>query len=147
MDSATNSLFSRINPDKENSDIFTETVEIYKLREEIIARLTLLEENDFGLFWWQDLKIMEIFKMLFESGIILLPRNPVERLRWIALLCIEMSNYQEFDCGNVVLPLDFLPDEMLEIFEDCYTLGIVTDVKDIRKRLTELGWNAVFGWK
>jgi hypothetical protein len=69
---------------------------------------------------------------------------PVERLRWIALLCVAMSNLEDFSCGNLVLPVDFLPDDMLVLYEDVYSVGVLEEVAKIRKQLEELGWKTVF---
>lgn len=143
MESAVNSLFPEILPGKANFDIFDETLEIYKLREEVLTRLTFIENNDDGSFWWQDKDLIGIFNTLYTSGIILLPRDPVDRLRWIALLCVEISNYEEFDCGNIILPVDFLPAEIFELYEEVYPENIVEGVKKIRKQLAEQGWESM----
>jgi len=144
VDSAVNTLFSEISPGKLNSEILAETLVIDKLREEVVRRLTQIEKLDLG-FWWQDKDLMEMFNSVFKSGCIILPKDPVERLRWIALLCVEMSNTEGFDCGNIVIPLDFLPLEMMVLFEDLYGVDVLESVIEIREKVAEQGWGAVFG--
>lgn len=143
MESAVNSMFAVVFPGKSNYEVFNDALEIYMLREQVLAKLLQIEMSDTGDFWWQDKELMGIFDLLYKSGVILLPTNPAERLRWIALLCVEISNYEEFDCGNVILPIDFLPDEMLELFEDAYGAKLIEEVIKTRKQLVEQGWESL----
>lgn len=143
MDSEVNDFFQRVLVEKENHQIFNETLEIVRLREYVIEMLTRIEETDSG-FWWTDNDLMEMFDSLYTSGCIILPRDPVERLRWIALLCIEISEIEGFDCGNIVLPPDFLPEAMFGIYEDVYGVGVIEEIKKIRERLAKQGWEATF---
>jgi len=144
MESAVNSLFSPIMPGKQNAEILAEALEVEKLREEVVDRLSQIEAQDQGHFWWQDHKLMDIFRTVYESGCILLPIDPVERLRWIALLCVDMSSIEGFSCGNLVLPVDFLPDDMMVLFEEVYSVGVMEEVEKIRKQLAEGGWKSIF---
>ena len=69
--------------------------------------------------------------------VVFLPRDPVERLRWIALLCVAMSNIEGFPCGNLVLPVGFLPEDMMEIYEEVYSPDVIEEVEKIRKQMAE----------
>lgn len=144
MESAVNSMFSPLLPGKKNSEILAETLDIDRLREDVVKRLTKIVELDEGQFWWQDNELMEIFKAVYKSGCVLLPLDPVERLKWIALLCVAMSNIEGFACGNLVLPIDFLPEDMFEVYEDVYGVDVIEEVEKIRKQLAEQGWRAIF---
>ncbi len=139
-----NTYFLRILPGRENCEVLNEALEIQQFGDEVIERLRWLEENDPGIFWWEDKPLMSLFDCLYISGCIILPKNPTERLRWIALLCIEFSKIYEYSCGNVVIPPDFLPDELLETWEEVYGIDVIETVIKIRKALTEKGWEGVF---
>ncbi|EKD52677.1 MAG: hypothetical protein ACD_61C00275G0006 [uncultured bacterium] len=147
MDSAVNSLFSEVLPGKKNSEVFNETCDIDCLREEVVARLAKIEEDDSCQYWWQDKQLRNIFESVYKSGCILLPRDAVERLRWIAILCLQMSKIEGFSCGNVIIPPDFLPDDMMEMWVDVYGLDVVGQIAMIRMDLAKQGWEAIFpGW-
>ncbi len=137
-------FFTQILPDKKNKLVLEEALEIQQLGDEVIERLKWLEENDPGYPWWEDMPLMALFHDLYVSGCILLPKSPVERLRWTALLCVEFSNIYEYSCGNIVLPTDFVPDEMLEMWEEVYGVDVIETVTKIRKDLVDKGWEAVF---
>jgi hypothetical protein len=131
-------------PGKINSEVFNETCDIECLREEVVARLAKFEEDDSGQYWWQDKQLRNIFESVYKSGCILLPRDAVEKLRWIALLCLQMSKIEGFSCGNVIIPPDFLPDDMMEMWVDVYGLDVIGNVAMIRMDLAKRGWEAVF---
>ena len=144
MESAVNSMFSPIFSNKPNSEVLAETLDIDKLREAVVARLAEIEKEDRGHYWWEDKPLMDLIQTVYQSGCILLPTDSVERLRWIALLCVAMSNIEDFSCGNLVLPVDFLPDDMMELYEDVYGLDVIEEVVKIRKQLAEWGWKSTF---
>lgn len=142
MNTLLNDL-ERVSPDKENTEIFEETLGLDKLRKEVVKRLEWIEKHDTGL-WWLDKPLMSLFVTLYKAGCILLPKNPVERFRWIALLCLEISKMEEFACGNVVLPPDFLDEEYFEMYEGIYGVGLIDEISKLRSQLAERGWDAVF---
>ena len=144
MESAVNHMFLPILPGKLNSEVLAEALDIERLREEVVGRLSQIEKEDRGHFWWQDNELMDIFKTVYQSGCIQLPTDPVEKLRWIALLCVAMSNIEGFSCGNLILQVDFLPDDMLELYENAYSVDIFEEVAKLRKQLAEQGWMSVF---
>jgi hypothetical protein len=131
-------------PGKINSEVFNETCDIECLRAEVVARLTEIEKDDSGQYWWQDKQLRSIFESVYKSGCILLPRDAVERLRWIAILCLQMSKIEGFACGNVIIPPDFLPDDMMEMWVDVYGLDVIGQIAIIRMDLAKRGWEAVF---
>jgi len=142
MDSALMNSFSRILRDKENEALLQEALEIDKLREEVVSRLSWLEENDNGDFWWEDEVLMDIFESLYKSGCIYLPRNDVEKLRWIALLSVEICKIEGFSYGNLIIPPDYLPDSEITLFEDRYGVSVIEAVVKLRKDLSSRGWDA-----
>lgn len=144
MYSIVNMVFERILPGKENSDILQEAVDIEKFRKEIVTKLALFEQADNGNFWWQNKELMGLVDSLYKSGCILLPRGSIERLRWTAILLVAACNQEGFSCGNVIIPPDFLPDQMIDVFEDQYGFGVIENIRKIRKEVSERGWDAIF---
>lgn len=143
MNSLVNDV-ERVDPQKENVDVFEEALALEELRKEVVKRLIWIEKNYTGQFWWEDKPLMNLFLTLYKSGCIQLPQKPVDRLRWIALLCLEISNLEGFDCGNIIIPLDFLPDSLLFVFEEPYGRAVMESVLNLRDQLSTLGWEAVF---
>lgn len=143
MNTLINDL-DKVIQDKENTEVFEETLELEELRKQVVSRLEWIEKNDSGQFWWEDKPLIDLFITLYKCGCISLPKNPVERFRWIALLCLEISKMEEYACGNVVLPPDFLPEEFFEMYEDEYGVGVIDEIRKLRARLAERGWEAVF---
>lgn len=144
MDSEANTYFDKLLPEKENSEIFNEALQITEFREAVVKNLTRFEAEDVGHFWWQDKGLMSLFEELYKGGCITLPKNPVDRLRWVALLCIEISKLEGFSWGNVVIPPDYLPEEMVEMYERVYGSDVIEEVILIREQLREKGWESVF---
>lgn len=144
MDSEVNIFFEQVLAEKENSELLNEALQIAQLREEVIKNLTRFVAEDEGHFWWQDKELMGIFEELYKGGCITLPKNPVDRLRWTALLCIEISKMEGFSWGNVIIRPDYLPDEMVEIYERVYGTDVIEEVFKIREQLREKGWEATF---
>jgi len=68
MESAVNSIFSPIFPDKPNSGVLAETLDIDKLRKEAVAIPTEIEKEDRGHYWWEDKPLMDFYQTVFQSG-------------------------------------------------------------------------------
>lgn len=136
--------FERIEEGKENIVVFDETLESAELRKEVVERLIRFENSDELQFWWEDRPLLDIFMNLYRAGCISLPQDPVERFRWIALLCQEMSNEEGFDTSEIILVLDFLPEELMLLFEETYGTAVLENALDIRGRLSLEGWQAVY---
>lgn len=139
-----NESFPIVLSGRDNMDVFNEALEIQKFGDEVIERLRWIEENDPGYSWWEDKELMELFNSLYRCGCILLPREGVDRLRWIALLCIEFSNIYDFSCGNLVIAPDYVEDYELENWNDIYGTDVIEKVIDIRSKVKESGWEAIF---
>lgn len=146
-DSFSNTLFTKILPSKENEELFREAIEIQQLGDEVVERLRWIQLNIEGYLWWNDKKLIGIFTELYKSGCIVLPRYGAERIRWIALLCLEFSNIYSFDAQGIITPFDFLTEDMFAIFQDMYPKSVIKEVKELRGRLDDQGWEAVFGAK
>lgn len=135
--------FKKISPYKDNSQVLSETVEIEKLRERVVARLEAIENGNMPN-WWEDTELMHIFDQVFTAGIIPLPLDTIERVRWIAFICIAMSIREEFSYGNVLLPIDYLPSEMIFSGEfDQYGQDCLEGVSNFRKQVAERGWKSL----
>ncbi len=139
-------LFSKVSTIKTNNYLAQEALDMVFLRVSVVLILREFEATDTEAFWWKNRNLMKIFKDLYEAAVITLPSDPVDRLRWIALLCVECSISQDFDCGNLIIPPDYASNEDLERYEELYGSAIIADIKTIRNELTEKGWKVVFGW-
>ena len=49
-----------------------------------------------ALVWWKVKEIFSVFDELFTFGMILLPLDIIERIRWIALVCMAVCQMDEF---------------------------------------------------
>lgn len=145
MKSGLNDFFPLIVDGKGNGEVMDEAVAMLFLRESVVLCLSRIEKDDLGRFWWEDKELMKIFRDLYSAGVLPLPKDPVDRLRWIALVCVECCSEEGFAWGNIIIPLDFLPIEEFELFEDGYSQDMVEEVLALRKKLSELGWEKVFG--
>ena len=130
--------FYRISREKINSTVLKETVGIVKLRKFVVEQLTKIE-NGSEPFWWQNKELLAIFQSLSEIGEIVLPTDPVDRARWIALLCVAMAEVEGFSYGNVLIPADYLPEEMLTEQEERYGVGVIDDIRSFRNKLLKEG--------
>lgn len=144
MTEMVNKFFSKVSPDKENIEVFNHALEMPKLREYVVSLLKKFEEEDALAFWWEDRELMGLFNSVYKSGVIALPSTPVERLRWIALLCAKICEIEGFSWGNIIIPPDYLPTTMVEIYERVYGSVVIEEVLKIRDRLALCGWEAVF---
>ena len=146
MDDVAMMYFPVVVPGKENSEVMFEAVKLDLLRESVVLALKKIETEDLGHRWWEDSELMKIFGDLYKAGVIPLPVNPVDRLRWIALLCIEICVVEEFSWGNVLVPMDYIPYEKFELYEGRYSMSVFIEILKIRERLAGVGWQMVFGW-
>lgn len=147
MDSTVNTLFDQVLPDKENSEVFYEACDIEDLRKEVVARLEEVDISEPVKLWWEDKALIALFMDAYKSGCISLPTDPVERFRWIALLCVEMSNIESYDCGDIVNPLYFLTADLMVVFEGLYGDEALELVFGVWNRLNTEGWDSVVGLK
>lgn len=141
---AYDSLFPRISIDKKNNELSEEAIEMVYLRESVVTYLREIEEGNGNCFWWQNKKLMNVFDDLYTAGVLALPKDPVDRLRWIALLCVDCCNWQEFDCSNLVTPLDFMTGGMFELFREEFSEEHVKTILDFRDKLRKVGWKKAF---
>lgn len=138
-----NHLFDKVYGKKSNSAVISDLSKRVYLREAVVFCLTRIESRDEGINWWQDKELMSIFENLYKAGVLPLPADPVERIRWIAFLCMKTCEFDGFSYGNLLISLDYLPDEQLD---DSYGVSVLTDIQNLREELKQKGWNAVFGW-
>ncbi len=139
---AADKFFSRISSNKSNSTVLQDILEIEKLGELVISRLEVLEKDD-EILWWEDKELIRTFDKLFQAGIVLLPNDPVDRYRWIALVCISFSEKGGFSYGNLLFSVDYLPDEMLPEREERFGVGIIEEEQQFRKKLANEGWKSL----
>lgn len=137
-------IFEAMIPGIRNNHLFAEAVKMTQLRLEVVGRLEWIEANDTVRYWWEDRPLINLFVTLSRCGCIVLPGAPIDRLRWIALLSAEMGKAEGFQWKNIIIPPDYLPYEMVEMYERVYGTEIIAEVLEVRERLARLGWEAVF---
>lgn len=138
-----NKLFDRVSEERSNSAVISDMAKRVFLRKAVVTCLTRIGSRDEGMNWWQDKELMNIFENVYKAGVLPLPSDPVERIRWIAFLCMKTCEFDKFSYGNLLIPLDYLPDDQLD---DSYGVSVLTDTQNLREELKQKGWNAVFGW-
>ena len=118
-----------------------DTVGIEKLGKHVIARLDAVAKEDKG-FWWNDKELFSTFDHLFTTGVILLPLDVIDRVRWIALVCIGVSSKEGYSCGNVIVPVDYLPEEELYT-QTIYNEHFLEQVMNFRRKVAKQGWKSL----
>lgn len=141
--SFVNNSFTRIAEHRENIDFFNEALAIPDFPVLIVKHLERIENSSDGHDWWLDKELMKIFDDLYKCAIVSLPCEPVERIRWIALICIACSENAGFSYGNVLVPPDYLPDEEIEGYASLYGWDVIERIQELRKQLREKGWNSL----
>ncbi len=138
-----NSSFARLSKDKTNARLISDLVKKVYLRKSIVACLARIEAEDTVVNWWQDKELLSVFKNMHQAGVLPLPSDPVERVRWVALICVRACELDKFKYGNLITPLDYLPDDLID---DSYGVSTLIDIQNLREDLKNRGWNTVFGW-
>jgi hypothetical protein len=133
--------FRKIAPHKTNSEIVWDTIGIDTLAKFVVKRLSIVETED-KPFWWQDKELFRTFERGYSSGIIMLPMDVVERVRWIALMCVAICQKEGFSYGNVLIPPYYIPDEELYQF-DHYGASVLEEVQKFRRDVAEHGWKSL----
>ncbi len=129
-----------------NSEALRAAVELTELRTKVVEILKRIEKTDTDAFWWEDKELMALFMTVYKSGLIRLPTNPVERLRWIALVCVECSKAEGWqDHDKIIIPPDYLPDDLNGMYMKVYEPWVIDEVINLRNDLDARGWEAVFG--
>lgn len=131
--------FPRIVPWKDNEAVLNDTLAIEELRKTLVARMEKIEDSFYGR-WWSDRELVSLFHRLDLAGVIFLPKEVTDRMRWIALVCALAAEIEKFAFGNVIVEPDYLPDEFLEEFEKIYGLSVIDEVREFRKQAKESGW-------
>lgn len=139
-----NSNFARLSARNTNAVILRDLVKKIYLRESVILYLKRIEKDDLGINWWQDSELMNVFKNMYQAGVLPLPFDAVERIRWIALICVSVCIWEEFSFGNLISSLDYLPTSDLD---DSVNLDVARQILELRDNLKNNGWEYVFGWK
>lgn len=137
---ALNHWFPSVIKDVLNSELFFELIRIDELGDQVVAHLETFEKKDPGYPWQKDIELVGLFDKLYKCGCISLPKDPVHRIRWIALACVLFSKQRKFSYGNVLIPHDWVPDEELEHYEH-WGYIFTEEARQFRKELSEKGWN------
>lgn len=138
-----NTYFTRMESKRSNATLLGNYVKNRYLRLSVVKVLSDFETRDPGTNWWEEKDLLEIFKRMSETGALSLPKDSVERLRWVALVCISCCEKTDFDCGNLIVHLDYIPDDLLD---ESYGSDVLSQIRFIRQKLTVKGWVEVFGW-
>lgn len=138
-----NEKFERLSTSFTNAEILRDLVKRVYLRESVFTRLLSIEESGKNIKWWEDEELMNIFKNMYFAGVLLLPYNPVERLRWIALICSSVCEWKKHKNVNLLTDTDLLP--VGDVLAD-KSLVLKKEILDIRSELAKNGWDYVFNW-
>lgn len=142
-----NKIFDRVSSSKTNARVMDQMSKRVVVRAMVISCLRRINERKVEINWWQDTDLMDVFKHMYKADVLPLPIDPVERIRWIAFLCIRICEVDDFNYGSLLLPLDYLPDDQLDsLINSEYTKSIGAVVKKLRRDLKDMGWDKVFGW-
>jgi len=142
---ALGTFFSPVVLGKENFVVFNEILESETLRKDVVSHLKRIGPTTPTNYWLKDAQLIKLFMELYKSGVVPLPSDPVYRIRWIAIICLECCNDEGFDCGEIILPMDFLPDYLCAIFEEVFGKEIYGQATGLRDSLKKSGWISVFG--
>lgn len=142
-----NDIFSKVSDRKTNAEVIDQMSKRVIVRAVVVSCLIRINTRSEESNWWQDTDLMTTFKSMYLAGVLPLPNDSVERIRWIALLCMRACEIDGYDCGVLLLPLDYLPDDQLDdqLTGKPYELIRKTIIK-LRNELRDKGWEAVFGW-
>ena len=141
---AVDKFFPVVVAGKSNTEVFEDLMGLTEVRDTVVEHLRRIGPLTNKNFWWRDNQLVKLFNDLYKSGIVPFPPDPVDRIRWIALLCLEFANEKDFKWENIILPMDFLPDDMFGGLEKVYDVSIFIRIFRMRKRLADLGWEAYF---
>ena len=134
---AADRYFPQISAGITNGDLLIKTIGEKEASSFIVKRLEDIESKD--IFFWNDDMLFKWFEDKVDSNVFTLPKDPVEKIRWQALVCMAASITEGFSYGNVLIPPDILPEESKEfwIWEKHYGTSVLEDIIDLRKQLRE----------
>jgi hypothetical protein len=132
---AADRYFPQISADITNGNLLIKTIEEKGASSFMIQRLEDIESK--GNFFWNDDILFKWFEDKVDSNVFTLPKDPVEKIRWQALVCIAASITEGFSYGNVLIPPDCLPEESKVFwdYEKQYGTAVLEDIIDFRKQL------------
>lgn len=130
---SANDLFGRVSGRKTNAEVIDQMSKRVIVRAVVVSCLIRINTRTEETNWWQDTDLMTTFKNMYLAGVLPLPNDPVERLRWIAFLCVRACEVDGYDHGVLLLPLDYLPDDQLDSLPDSKPHeSIRTVIKNLR---------------
>ncbi len=142
-----NGIFDRVSDRMTNAEVIDHMSKRVIVRTMVVSCLIRINTRSKESNWWQDTDLMTLFKNMYFAGVLPLPNDPVKRIRWIAFLCKRACEVESYDCGVLLLPLDYLPDDQLDGLPDRKPQkSIRATVKKLRSELRDKGWDSVFGW-
>ena len=100
----------------------------------IVSRLKEIESRDDWQFW-EDAPLMNLFERHAQTA--RAPMDPVDRVRWAALVCIAAAKIEGFAYGNVVTEPDYLPEDSPEFteYEQIYGPAFLNNIREMRNQL------------
>ena len=107
--------------------------------------MSRLEEVEGGNspYWWDDKPLLRKFDELYKSNEIFLPEDVVERIRWIAVLCVAISIEEGFSYGNVLIPADMNNDTVVRDTDEIYGQDVTDAILEMRAQLRANGWESM----
>jgi hypothetical protein len=135
-----NTLFSRIDPELENERVLANTL---VAKEYPVPRLPTLSAiitdklrviRDAGGSVWENQDLQGTIVHMEDLGRISLPKDLVERERWIALLLITAAQERGLAYGKLIIPPDYLPEDSEEFGKDRKVYGDAVLDKILERR-------------
>jgi hypothetical protein len=140
---ASNKYFPKISPYKDNAAVMRDTLEIDRLCKRMVSELKTVEQE--GINWWENKALFGVIDCLYSSGAILLPLDLVDRVRWIALVCVAVSIQENYSFENVLCGADYLPSENMTDRDSGYDDKLVKNILKFRSSISSVGWQSLCG--
>lgn len=128
--------FRRLSGSVSNGDLLMEILELEDGNgSEFVVHRLIVAERQTNLFW-EDRELSAWLDEIAKRKAISL-KDPVDRQRWLALICIAAAKKEEFPHNNVVIAPDYLPTESREFrqYEDVYGSGLLGDIQEQRESI------------
>ena len=129
-----NTYFTRISSDISNGELLLNTVK-GDASMFIVKRLGEIEQTDKN--YWDDQELSKWFDDHVNSGDLIFPKDPIDKLRWKALVCIVASRKEGFSYGNVIFPPDYIPEDSEDFmyYERYYRWAVLERIIKLRENL------------
>ena len=133
--SQADKYFPRIDPGTSNGQLLMRAINLQGASSLIVHRLEEIERT--GELFNSDQELNTWLDTQIQSKVIHAPMDPVDKYRWLALMCIAASIKEDFSYGNVIIVPDYLPENSAEFreYERMYGAEVIDDILSKRESL------------